>query len=200
MTTARPCAVDHTIRGAHLDGALEDPQHADQCLGCQPALADEDAGWVVCSWHGRRQRWAIAAAPDLVAHLRDHLQPGSASDDRVRGTRTPPAPLNLDPLDAADYLHAELAAWVQDVLDQRTDLHAPSWAGGDIRPASRRTNAKDRHRAGCAGCSCFHLPGSCGPHRARCVRCAGCATAYDPARVVGVRDVDATITLARWML
>lgn len=90
--TPRPCSVGHVVPRAHLDGALDDPTHAETCLGCRTALADDDAGVLVCRWHKRRQRWALAAAPDLVAHLRDHLRPGSVSEDKVRGSRTPPAP------------------------------------------------------------------------------------------------------------
>lgn len=204
----RLCAVGHVVPRAHLDGALEDPTHAESCLGCRPALADEDGHQLVCRWHGRRQRWAIAAAPDLVAHLRDHLQPGAASDDKVRGSRTPPAPISLAALAAADDLHAKLAGWVLVVLEERPDLHGPDWAGSLVVPRQRtrtrdgevvyrdprvvgvRGPMHDAHIETCTGCSCIHVKHAAGPHLRRCQRCPGCIPSGSAA----------TIALARWLL
>ena len=126
------CSVDHVVPGRHLDGCP-----VDGCSGCWPALALD--GLQVCGWHARRTRWAIAQAPDVVGHLREHVEPGSATGDRVGGSRTPPEPLSLDAVAAADDLHAALASWVLLVLEEHPDrLDGPGWQGSAVRPASKR--------------------------------------------------------------
>lgn len=123
-----------------------------------------------------RGRGALSACPDLVAHLREHLEPVATGYDADRGTRTgkrnPPAPLSVDAAAAADDLHATLAAWTTLVMHERGQpdqpIDGPDWTGSDIRPASKR-------------------------------RCATGEMVYEDARVIGVHHWHATLNVTRWL-
>ena len=98
-------------------------------------------GIQVCAWHEKRLRHAISSCPTLVNHLRAQLEPGVKPvdpDQKHNNTeKTPPAPIDVEALSAADDLHAALASWVLLVIEER-HVRGPSWAGSDIRPASKR--------------------------------------------------------------
>ncbi len=161
--TRLSCAAGCTLRGRHLDDC-GDPE---QCRGCLPALAAD--GLQVCDRCHTRLRHALATAPSLVMHLREHVEPGATVRDdqpHAKGKKAPPAPLNVEALSAADDLHAELASWALLVMEER-HVTGPDWTGSDIRPASKRHTS------------------------------AG--VIYDDARVVGVSDWSATLTLSRWL-
>lgn len=60
----------------------------------------------------------LACIPDLITHVRAHVIPGPASGDKIRGTRDPAAPGNLDAIDAADRLYTMTCSWAQVALDE----------------------------------------------------------------------------------
>jgi Zn ribbon nucleic-acid-binding protein len=101
------------VRGQHL-GDCPNPclRHGcdrteDACHGCRPAAADYA---LLCTWDRGRLARAIVSAPDLVEHIRDQVEPGAPTGDGMPGgSRTPPAPLRLDAVDAADLLYAAAA-------------------------------------------------------------------------------------------
>jgi hypothetical protein len=125
---------------------------------------------------------AVAACPDLVGHLREHVEPGSAAGGERSGTRDAPAPLSVTAVAAADDLHAALASWVLLVLEEHPDrLHGPHWDGTDIRPASTRRLEPVKVMG-------RWVPGQ---------------RVYEPARAVGIEaglGSGPTTLLARWLL
>lgn len=156
------CATHCVVRGAHLASCTRDA-----CDGCQPSPAA--SGLEVCDRCDARIRHALSACPDLVAHLREHIEPAARVPDdspTPAGERNPPAPLNVEAAAAADDLHAELASWALLVMEER-HVTGPDWIGSDIRPASKRLVDGER--------------------------------VYEDARVVGVRDWHATLAVVRWL-
>jgi hypothetical protein len=92
-------------------------------------------GYVCSGCTGRYVR-TVAEAPDLIAHVRTLVSPSAVirQDDQSskakgkgQGKHTP-APLNLNVVDAADRLYAELVAWVRVTCDE-LDLTMPTIHG-----------------------------------------------------------------------
>jgi hypothetical protein len=151
-------------------------QHGSDCddIDCTGCLARGTIdGTLVCDACTWRATHALAQAPGLVAHLREHIAPGSPTPGpdikRTKGDSAP-APLNLNAVADADDLHAELASWVLLVLEEHPDrLAGPAWRGSDIRPAAKR-----------------HTEWG--------------AISYSEARVVGTRgDASDTRRVAQWL-
>lgn len=135
ITAEMPC-----IRGctypARIEGEEPSPRpakHGHLCSSCYWRL-----------WH------ALKEIPDLMANMRLKINPTRAaaydSEKTSREKRAgSPAPLNIDPLDAADALLAKLALWTDD-LGEKLNVRPPSiriWMGASepqgfhvISPAS----------------------------------------------------------------
>jgi len=138
-TPAAPCASGCTLRDRHTTPTPD--KHPDDCPGCQPRPTVP--GLAVCWRCYYRLVDALTRAPDLVAHIRDHVTPGSAvRQEGTRGKRpAPPAPLNVTAVADADDLHALLASWAGVILTDHPDhLTGPSWSGTRLLPARRRPN------------------------------------------------------------
>lgn len=126
------CASGCTSRARHL--ATCEHQDDGTCTGCLPRIAT--VGYVCTGCTGRYVR-AISEAPDLIAHVRLHLDPafrglpaedGSDGQGKAKGKgqgKHTPAPLALDVVDAADELYSELASWVRVTCDE-LDLTMPT--------------------------------------------------------------------------
>jgi hypothetical protein len=116
----------HCIRGCTRRGQhLADCEDRDTCKGCEPRPAA--IGQLCIGCHGRLTQ-DIGRIPDLITHIREHVQPGAVRrDSMVQGTRTPPAPLALDAVDAADRLYAVLRSWTEMATDE---LELSPLAGG----------------------------------------------------------------------
>lgn len=131
--------LPHTTPGEHLD-ACPTPS---TCTGCapRPTLAAEPL--LVCVHHRARVVSALAAAPDLVAHLRECVIPGKASTGDPTGTRSSsaaPAPLSVAAVSDADDVHAMLMSWALEVRRLHPSHPVPPMAGSDVRPqTSTRT-------------------------------------------------------------
>jgi hypothetical protein len=115
---------------------------------------------------------ALVKVPDLTAHIRTMVRPGSRLGDSggKRGKNADsPAPLNVTAVTDVDDLHYIIADVATRIVEG-TGLVGPSWAGSDVRPASKRLVLGE--------------------------------VAYSDARVVGVHRVNrgATVTVAQWLL
>ena len=161
-------APGHTIPRKHQ---AECPRT--DCAGCLPAHTQGRD--LICEWHQERVREALNYAPKLIAHIRDHVQPGASNSvrpaEKGKGF-SPPAPLNISAVSDADDLHAELASWALLIMEEHPSrLHGPGWNGADVRPASTRRSNGER--------------------------------IYDPARVVGLAaSADPLLTthaICRWI-
>lgn len=147
-TCSQPCGCV-----CHTNGAWPPPcdlgdgngcyaihRDATDCTGCLPKPASP--GLAVCEGCVWRVTHALAQIPGLIAHLRDNIEPGSATPGpnikRTKGDAAP-APLNVAAVADADDLHADLASWVLLVLEEHPDhLTGPEWRGSVVRPASKR--------------------------------------------------------------
>lgn len=131
------CASGCTIRGEHTTAC----DHA-TCRGCLPRPIDDPR--TICDRCEGALRHDLVAAPDLVAHLRTLLEPAVGEPIEHLGKTakhpTPPAPLNVSAVAAADDLHAQLASWVLLVIDERR-VSGPSWVGSIVRPGTKRKTA-----------------------------------------------------------
>lgn len=117
--TPAPCATGCTTRGQHATAC-----ETDTCTGCLPRPATTGN---LCHWCYRQLTERLAAAPDLVRHLRDigapHAHIAPPSDTR---TYTDPAEGTVLPAawTAADELHAMLASWALLILEEHPQGHA----------------------------------------------------------------------------
>lgn len=127
MNTSVPCITGCSIPGKHSPTT----NHPGDCPGClpRPAAPDRLVCWRCCN----RAEDALTRAPDLVAHIRDQVIPGSSgpADDLPGGPRSrAPAPLSLTAVADADDLHALLCSWADLVVDEHPDhIHDPGWRG-----------------------------------------------------------------------
>jgi hypothetical protein len=107
----------------------------------------------ICGQCHARLRAALAQCPDIVAHLLvDCLEPARGEPSGHSGRRfSPPAPLNVTAIAAADDLHAMLYSWVTTVCDEGclvgpplegSRIAAPEWRGDILLPA-RVVGVKD---------------------------------------------------------
>lgn len=136
-----PCTC-HTNLYAPCDtpGGCHEHHDGTACRGCLPKPIPDSR--TVCQDCETRLTAALDEAPHLVAHIRSHIEPGPAPTDPDRPKRhgkaeAAPAPLSVAALSDADDLHALLASWAVRIAASRR-LHGPSWAGSDVRPASKR--------------------------------------------------------------
>jgi ribosomal protein S27AE len=121
ITAEMPC-----VRGctwpARIEGEEPTPRPAKHGLLCNSCY------WRL--WH------ALKEIPNLIANMRIKIDPVKATTyESFSPSKKPrpgsPAPLNIDPLDAADALIAKLAIWTGD-LSERLKVRPPSiaiWMG-----------------------------------------------------------------------
>lgn len=87
----------------------------------------------MCSRCAGRLRRALVVLPGLVAWVRAQAEPSMAvSDEPMRkdAKKSPPVPVRLDAVDAADELHALLAAWCRAVVEEHpTTSRGPDLTG-----------------------------------------------------------------------
>lgn len=128
-TNGFACASGCTSRARHLADCPQDGT----CSGCLPRMATN--GLICTGCTGRYVR-AVSEAPDLIVHVRMHLNPASKGrqDDQSskakgkgQGKHTP-APMTLEAVDAADRLYSELVSWVRVTCDD-LDLTTPTIHG-----------------------------------------------------------------------
>ena len=157
------CAIGHKVRGRHVEDCA-----ATDCKGCLPAVAFGQS--LYCVRHIGLIHMTLLQAPDLVSHIREHIEPGSSppgsSIKRTKGEA--PAPLNVSAMSDADDLHAALVEIAELVMDER-HLAGPAWSGTDVRPAAKR-------------------------------RTEWGAIVYEPARAAGVKDTIASSEVASWLI
>lgn len=106
------CASGCKTMGQHADGCSGD------CKGCLPR--DAEVG-TLCAWCRQRLALDIAAAPDLVAHLRVIGEPAAAAAPPSDGrSYRDPSEGGVLPAAwiAADEVHAALASWVLVILEE----------------------------------------------------------------------------------
>ena len=132
------CAHGCTIRSQHTttctgtcNGCRPDAGHYhdcdNTCRGCLPRPAEYGH---LCAWCWQRLHADLIDAPTLVAHLRDMAEPhGGARPLNDNPTRTDPAETAIlsAAVDAADELHAQIAAWALLI----TEEHPAQLAGPD---------------------------------------------------------------------
>lgn len=159
------CASGCTQRGHHLSECQDE-----KCRGCLPRQVDDPR--TICQPCEGSLRHDLLVAPDLVAHLREQIEPGIGEPVEHLGKKAkrpaPPAPLNVAAVAAADDLHATIASWAVTVIEER-HVTGPSWVGSVVRPASKHRD-DERH-----------------------------VRYIDPA-VVGVRDPASTQRVVTWLL
>lgn len=107
-----------------------------ECRGCRPRPAA--TGWL-CARCWARLTSALDVAPGLVVYLCDLARSGGRAQGGERGEEThtkaeaPPAPGNLDAMDAASEVYALLVAEAGHAADQlgmTGPAAAPSWRAG----------------------------------------------------------------------
>lgn len=111
--TEWPC-----VRGCMWPAVGENPpkpkpaKHGDLCNSCFARITH-----------------ALDTIPDLMMHMRAQIVPsgGGMSDGQPRGSKEPPAPLRINPLDDADSLFAKLVSWTE-VIGGKTHSPQPSVA------------------------------------------------------------------------
>lgn len=156
----------HCIRGCIRRGRhLSDCEDRGNCSGCEPKLA---AVGQLCITDHARLTENIGRIPDLIAHIREHVEPGAVrrdSDSMVKSTRTPPAPLALDAVDGADGLYATLNAWHDTATDELdlTPLKRRGWTTttGRGQIAGLRAGGTDNDSTAIAGRLLAHLERVC---------------------------------------
>lgn len=82
-------------------------------VGGEPGteLAVAEVG-LLCRACFNRLAWRLAEVPELVSHVRSMLIPGGSGNEApVSGSREIPVPLDLDALEGADSLWAQIANW-----------------------------------------------------------------------------------------
>lgn len=140
------------------------------CKGCR--IRPADLPHIVCFPDYTRTAQAITQAPDLVTHLLSQLEPGASSergDEKSTKGDSAPAALNLNAATDADAIHTELAGWALVIMEE----HPARLTGPDWQGSDIRPASKRRTEWGEA--------------------------VYEDARVVGVRDAEATRRLCRWL-
>lgn len=129
------CATGCTLRARHLDTCTDT-----DCRGCLPRPAED--GSTVCLPCEGRWTEALGRAHDLITHIRSLVEPSPHGPDQAAYKHTKgasaPAPLNVAAVADADDLHATLSSWAVRVVEE-SGMTGPTWAGSDIRPASKRT-------------------------------------------------------------
>lgn len=122
------CASGCTVRGQHTADCPAGPEV--ECRGCQPRQATVGR---LCGWCYQRLRLDVAAAPDIVEHLRLVAEPdaGAAPPSDTRSYSDPSEGSVLSAaVDAADEIHAVLASWAQYVIETfPSPIKGPSQAG-----------------------------------------------------------------------
>lgn len=148
-------------------------RHIDGCPieNCRGCLpATAAQGLQVCERCHTRLRHVLAIAPSLVMHLREHIQPGASVTDEQPGAPGKKAP--PAPLNV-------------EALSGADDLHAELASWALVVMEERRVNGPDWTGSDIRPASKRRTP-------------AGIV--YEDARVVGVMDWQATLTLSRWLM
>jgi len=109
------CASGCTVRGQHKPTCDD----RETCKGCIPRVASHGT---LCDWCFQRMTADVAAAPDLVAHLRVIGAPHAELAPLRVGIRTPKDAAETSILPAAwlaaDEIHANLASWALLILEE----------------------------------------------------------------------------------
>jgi len=165
------CITGCTTRGRHLTTCETRDAEANRCRGCTPR--DAEFGQL-CAWDWQRLNADVIDAPELVRHLREMAQPTAGakppSDGRGHGDPAESSVLS-GAVDAADGVHATLAAWAHIILEEHPDrlgMRGPDERGAVITQQTLRRNEDGVY--------------------------------VQKATVWGIRDAEATARLVKWLL
>jgi hypothetical protein len=171
LTTCDGTCTGCKSPGVHLKDHHGKPRCKGACPGCLPRQAEFGG---LCPWCWQRLHADIIDAAPLVKHLRYLAQPTAGTTPPGDGrTQSDPAHGSIlsAAVDAADAVHALLAAYAQIILEEHP--HGRVMAGPDERGVviTKSTIHSDAY-----------------------------GTYVQKATVMGIRDAEATARLVKWLL
>lgn len=165
-----PCVEGCTLRGRHLPACTDK-----NCPGCQPRPAEFG---LTCPWTWQRLNADIVDTPALVRYLWaiGHSGETTTTETKIHGGDPAEQSILHGALDALDGLHACLAAWARQILEEHPDRNRMTG------PDERGTRITEWSPAKTLDCD----------ERAE--------RYYTGPTVAGVRDPYATSRLVHWLL